>query len=64
MIFGLIILAIGVLILLQYFGVITGDVWTIFWGVVLVLVGLSFVAKKDNPGPCSCWPFKADKKKK
>ena len=63
MIFGLIILAIGALILLQYFGVITADAWTVFWGIVLVLVGLSFMAKKDNPGHCCPWPFKKKKKK-
>lgn len=49
MIFGLIIIVIGVLLLLQHFGLITGDVWSVFWPVVLILAGLVLVlGRKHN----------------
>jgi uncharacterized membrane protein HdeD (DUF308 family) len=43
MVFGLILIAVGVIALLEKFNVITGDVWNYTWPVVLVIIGLSFI---------------------
>lgn len=48
MIFGLIVLIIGILLLLQTLGLITYDVWSIFWPMIVILIGLKIMAKKGK----------------
>jgi hypothetical protein len=43
MVFGLILVAIGVIALLEKLNVINGNVWNYTWPVVLVIIGLSIV---------------------
>ncbi len=43
MIIGLIILAVGILALLERLGAITGSVWGYAWPIILVIVGLWFI---------------------
>lgn len=45
MFFGLIIVLIGVVFLLQNLGVITGDAWNYIWPVIIILIGLSMLFK-------------------
>lgn len=42
MVFGLILVAIGVIALLVKFDILTGSIWGYVWPVVLVIIGLSF----------------------
>lgn len=49
--FGLILIALGLLFLLKNLGIISGDVWGIFWPILLIILGLwilvdSFKKKK------------------
>lgn len=62
MIFGLILIIVGILVLMQYFGVITGDVWPVVWGVVIIVIGLAAVIKTGNQKgwPC-CGGSRKDK---
>jgi len=43
MIFGLILLAIGIIAILEKANVITGSVWNYAWPVILIIVGISFI---------------------
>ncbi|MBC7194284.1 MAG: hypothetical protein H5U37_01305 [Caldisericia bacterium] len=38
--FGLILIALGVLFLLKNLGVISGEVWGIFWPILIIIIGL------------------------
>jgi drug/metabolite transporter (DMT)-like permease len=42
-VFGAIILAVGIIALLQKLNVISGSVWDYTWPVILVIIGLSFI---------------------
>jgi len=42
MIFGLILVAIGIIFLLQNLNIITGRAWEIIWPVVVILIGIGF----------------------
>jgi hypothetical protein len=43
--FGSILVVIGVVALLDNFGILPGNFWDFFWPALLVLVGLSFVSR-------------------
>lgn len=42
---GSILIAVGLVALLDNFGLLPGNFWEFFWPVLLVLVGLSFVSR-------------------
>ncbi len=46
MFFGLVILALGVLFLLQNLGVLYGDIWKYLWPVAIIALGISILIKK------------------
>ena len=50
MIFGLILLIIGVVFLLQNLGYISGAAWSIIWPAILIVLGLALVFKRKNHG--------------
>lgn len=43
---GLVILALGVLFLLENLGVLTGDIWEYLWPVAIIALGISILVKK------------------
>jgi hypothetical protein len=43
MVFGAIILAVGVIALLVQTGVVAGSIWEYTWPTILVIIGLSFI---------------------
>ena len=43
MVFGLILVAIGIIALLVKLDVLSGSVWNYTWPVILIIIGLSFV---------------------
>lgn len=45
---GLVILIIGVLFLLENLGVITSGVWSIFWPLLLIAIGLWLIFKRKH----------------
>ena len=62
--FGLFLIIVGLLFLLQEFGWIQGGFWGYFWPIVIILFGLSLL-KKKNGNECWCgWCFPHGKKKK
>ncbi len=42
MVFGLILVAVGVIAILVKAGVVTGSIWDYTWPTILVIIGLSF----------------------
>jgi len=50
MLFGIIVLVIGVMFLLQSTGVIAGSVWAIFWPILLIIIGLAIIFRRKH-----CW---------
>jgi len=50
MIFGLILLIIGVVFLLQNLGYISGAAWSIIWPAVLIVIGLGIILKRKDRG--------------
>lgn len=45
MFFGLAIITIGIVFLLNSLGIIPGDAWNIIWPCLLIIIGLSILAK-------------------
>jgi hypothetical protein len=43
MVFGLILVAVGIIALLEKLNVITGNIWNYTWPAILVIIGLSIV---------------------
>jgi drug/metabolite transporter (DMT)-like permease len=43
MVFGLILIAVGVIAILVKTGVVTGSIWDYTWPTILVIIGLSFL---------------------
>ncbi len=63
MVFGTILLVIGVVFLLQNLGVVSGEIWDIVWPILIIALGLSFFFKKSHHGGCCNW-FKSSKEEK
>ena len=66
--FGLVLVVLGVLFLLEEMGIITGSFWGYFWPVILIVVGFSLMDKDKKKGGSSCFSWccgdsKKDKKK-
>lgn len=65
--FGLILVILGVLFLLQQMGIISGDFWGYFWAIVLIVVGFGIMNKDKKKDENWCWwctSKKHDKKHK
>jgi hypothetical protein len=45
MFWGLLLVLLGVLMLLDQMGILAGDIWDIFWPLALVALGLSMIIK-------------------
>jgi len=58
MILGIIVLAIGIALILQALGVLNGSMWTIFWGIVFLVLGLKMISKKNHCVHCDWFGFK------
>lgn len=43
---GLVILALGVLFLLENLGVLNGDIWDYLWPLAIIALGISILVKK------------------
>jgi hypothetical protein len=43
MVFGLILIAVGVIAVLVKTGTLTGSIWDYVWPAILVIIGLSFI---------------------
>jgi len=51
MLFGIMVLLVGLMFLLQNLGVIQGSVWAVFWPVLLIVFGLGIMASRKR----HCW---------
>lgn len=54
MIFGIALVVIGVVFLLQNLGYISASAWGIIWPVIIIAVGLSMLCKKHGHCGCGC----------
>lgn len=59
--FGLILVILGILFLLEEMGIIDGNFWGYFWPVILIVVGISIMRKDRN---FDCGSFFGVKKSK
>ena len=50
MIFGLILIIIGLVFLLQNLGYISGAAWSIIWPAILIIIGLGLILKRRDHG--------------
>ena len=50
MIFGLILIIIGIVFLLQNFGYISEGAWSIIWPAILIIIGLGSILKRRDRG--------------
>ncbi len=48
MVFGFVILALGVLFLLRNLGVVRGDIWDFLWPIAIIALGISILFKKRH----------------
>ena len=46
MVFGILLIAIGIIALLVHFGVLAGSVWSYVWPAALIIFGLSFIFRR------------------
>jgi len=45
MFFGLLLVVIGIVFLLENLGIVTGDVWDVIWPLIIILFGISVITK-------------------
>lgn len=57
MFFGIIIFVIGLAILLNAVGVLTGNFWGIFWGIVFIAIGIKMMKKQGVCPMCHMGKF-------
>ena len=50
MFFGVLLIIMGILMLLDRIGVLQGDVWNYFWPTVIIAIGISMIFKDKRPG--------------
>jgi hypothetical protein len=62
MIIGGIIVVMGVLLLLQNVGIITYNFWSLFWPVVLIIIGIKIAMRKGGHHPWHCCQKQAEEK--
>ncbi|MBL7156031.1 MAG: hypothetical protein ISS87_00305 [Candidatus Pacebacteria bacterium] len=62
MFFGIILLAIGAVLLLQNLGFISGNMWNILWPCLIIAMGLSVLLKKKKWHSCCSKFFKHGEK--
>jgi predicted membrane protein len=43
--FGLLLVVVGALMLLQKFNILTGDFWGYIWAIIIILLGLKLMMK-------------------
>ena len=56
--FGIVLVIIGILLLLKTLGVpITGNLWGIFWALVLLAIGASIITRRTKWGLGRDFPF-------
>jgi hypothetical protein len=48
MFFGLLLVILGALFLLRNFGILNASIWGILWPLVIILLGLSMMFKKNK----------------
>lgn len=46
--FGIVLIVVGVVFLLQNLGYVTGEVWNVVWPAFIILIGISMILKKDK----------------
>lgn len=46
--FGVAIIVVGVVLLLQNLGLVSGGAWDLIWPALIVLIGISILAKRDR----------------
>lgn len=63
MIFGIVVLAVGVLYLMQTMGLIAGSFWGFVWPIVIIAIGLAMIFGKSW-GNCSCHHHEHEKEEK
>ena len=54
MFFAIILIAIGVALLLNSMGIVSGSFWGIFWAIILLAIGIRMMTKKSNCPWCEC----------
>jgi uncharacterized membrane protein HdeD (DUF308 family) len=54
MFFGILVLVVGVVLLLQNLGLLEASVWDIIWPIVVIAFGASLVFKRKG-GHDDCW---------
>ena len=58
MLFGIVLVIIGILLLLRTLGIpITGNLWGIFWALVLLAIGASIITRGTKWDPGRYFPF-------
>lgn len=55
--FGTIILVIGIALLLQAMGILSGSVWSFFWALLFICIGLKMVMGKGRQHGLCCGFF-------
>jgi hypothetical protein len=48
MFLGLVIIAVGFIFLLQNLGILVGDIWSILWPILVIIVGLKIAVKRKK----------------
>lgn len=57
MFFGIIFFVIGLAILLNALGILVGNFWSIFWGVVFIAIGIKMMKKRGICPMCRMGAF-------
>ena len=48
MFLGVVLVVIGIVLILKALGLVTGGMWTIFWGILFLIIGAKIISKKQQ----------------
>ncbi len=59
MFFGIIVIVVGAALLLQNLGILSGDLWSILWPLIVIAIGFGIMSRRH--GHCGWWCWHCNK---
>lgn len=55
MFFGIVLIVVGIVALLEKFGMLTGPTWGYIWPSLIIAWGISLIIRRGHGGSWCCW---------
>lgn len=63
MFLGIVVVAVGIVFILKALGLLGASAWTLFWGILFLIVGFKLMAKKGHCIHCDWFHYKHENHK-